>query len=345
MPTIVVRFSINILKGGTMKVLIRHGLCGLLMCISVNALAENATHYLVLGDPPVALAPYNWLNKDLKIISSGISDENGHAIIEPEAGVDAYYLELWNGTQFPVTINKKCWQQPQKVFETCVEIGQSERSPALIIENNKALQAENKRLADQQQSVNWVYDEIKPEQVHKIMDAFLKEHELWWQKNQIAVKAQISSSTFKCNKLNPDIAKKAPYKDLNEIRALGDADKTRAVNISEAKKGNWSGASRLVIEMLANEDWESATPVIAWMMHHKAPAAYNRMADLIGDTSSYESGSTPAEANELIHSLVWHGAMLGDPGSQHELGQLYKNKGRLGDMALKCAIEQRPDFK
>lgn len=321
------------------------GLCGLLL-FSLSASAENKSRYLQLGEPaqPLAHGPYHWLNKDRKIINSGISDEKGHAVIEPQSGVDTYYLELWNGIQFPVSISEKCWQQPQKLFETCVEIGASERTAELVAEDKKFEEAQNKRLADQKLSVDWVFEEIKPEQVSAILDAFLKEHQAWWQKNQSKAKTQIASNTFNCTKISADLINKAPVTPLNSVRDLGDADKTRAAYIDAAKKGNWIAASRLVIEMLANEDWESASPVIAWMVQHKVPAAYNRMADLIGDTSSYESGRSSAEAKMLIESLMWHGAMLGDPSSQHEIGQLYKNKKSLGDMALKCAIEQRPDY-
>lgn len=333
-------------KGVQLKASFIISLCGLITLFCVNAMAENTSRYLVLGEPanPMLGEPYRWLSKDLKIINSGVSDKNGHASIQPQVGVDQYYLQLVTGHQFPITIDKKCWQQPQKVFESCVKIGATERSPELIAQDKKAEEEQNKRLADKKLSVDWVYDEIKPAQVNAIMDKFLKEHDAWWLKNQVIAKTQIDSDSFDCQKLSAELVKKAPYDAINKIRDLGDADKTRYAYIEAAKKGHWIAASRLAIEMLENEDWESATPVIAWMMHHKVPVAYNRMADLLSATSSYEGGRSSNEAKILIESLVWHGAMLGDPSSQHKIEQLYKDKKLLGNMALKCAMEQRPDY-
>jgi hypothetical protein len=326
-------------------------LCSLIVFFGERAFAENTTaentsRYILLGEPnyPMVSMPYRWLNKDQKIINTGVSDKNGHAIIQPQPGVEHYYLLLVSGYQFPVSIDKQCWQQSQNAFESCIHIGVAERSPELIAEENKADEERNKKLANKKLSVDWVYDEIKPEQINAMVDSFLSEHDAWWQKNQLEVKAQIDADSFNCIKLNPALVKKAPVDALNQIRDLGDANKTRNAYINAAKKGNWIAASRLTIEMLNNEDWESATPVIAWMMHHKVPTAYNRMAELIDATNSYESGSLSAQTKATIESLVWHGAMLGDPSSQHKIAQMYQNKKSLSRLALTCATEQRPDY-
>lgn len=326
-----------------MKNIFKHGICGLLMFICFNVTAKNTARYLILGDPPLTQAPYSWINKDRKLILLGISDEKGHAIIEQQAGVSDYYLVLWNGTQFPVRINQRCWQKQQEKFETCVEIGRSERTPEAVAEDQKIENAIIKKKADQKLSADWVYDEIKPEQVNGIIDHFLSEHDTWWQKNQAKVNAQITSNTFNCVQLNSDLVKKAPVADLN--RNLGDADRTRKAYINAAKNGNWIAASRLAIEMLDNQNWESALPVIAWMIHRKVPAAYNRMADLIGDSGGYESGHLSIDAKTLVESLKWHGALLGDPSSQMAIAQQYKDKKSLADIASKCAQGQRPDYQ
>jgi hypothetical protein len=322
--------------------------CGLfatlLLCVGV-AQAEDSK-YLTIGTQasPLAGQPYRWKDKNNELISKGLSDKQGRAFISAKPGVTDYYLELISGVQYPVKIEKDCWLQKQEVFETCIQIGEYESSPEKLAEEKADLEKMQQKQRVRELSVNWVYAELKLGEVSGRIDRFITEHTDWWENNQASIKTQIADSKFTCTQLSASLSKTAPIDKLNAIRAEGDKDKTRAANIDAAKKGNWLAASRLAIEMLDNEDWESATPVIAWMIKKRVPAAYNRLADLIGATSTYEHGTATDAEIALVDSLRWHGALLGDPGSQITLAEKYQHNKGLADTLNQCAKRQRPDY-
>lgn len=309
------------------------------------AIAASKPLYILLGT--TAPLPYTWLAKDGNVISDSISDNAGRAFIEPKKGVRQYYLDMFNGVRYPVTIESRCWKLEQSKFESCIQIGELKYTPARIAEEKAAEVKANEKQALKKQSVEWVYQVVPASKVKLVIDNFLKEHNAWWNSNKKKIDAQIAAKAISCNHINVSFVNKANIAAAEEAAEIEDVSKRRSVYIESAKTGNWNAASKMVIDMLHEEDWESAAPVIAWMIHHNVPAAYNRMSELIADTGSYESGSFSTQGNDLVASLMWHGAILGDPGSQAAIAQHYDQLGMkaLAGSAWTCAIEQRPGFK
>jgi len=321
------------------------------LLLSVGVQAEemttptDITHYILLGthDQPQYLTPYEWMTHDRATVMKGITNNEGHAFIKQASGVSQYYLVLWNDTQFPVTIKQTCWQLPQQRFDQCIEMHGAEITPEHIAEKKEQEAKYEKKQTDKLKRMSWVFDEIKPTDVNPLMNDFLKAHQIWLNNNKDKINAQIATNVFECKHLSAEI--------VDQMQILGPNTKGRlnenADQIIAAKNGNWVAASNLVSNMLFyDEDWEGAKAMIAWMIKHDMPSAYDNMADLALVTGSYELGSPSAQSKALIEGLLWHGAMLGSYRGQEVLADFlnkYKHEA-LATTVLACGTEQRAKY-
>jgi len=308
----------------------------LLTSLPFHASAESNVRYLNI----TSIGTYEWMTSDRTLISSPKMNAQGLIPIVPVKGVSQYLLVISKSWQYSLTITAECWEKPQAAFEACIDQYDYMETPERIAANNKAIESYNKKQAKKQARVSWVYEEIKPSQVEPILMEFSKAHRRWLKENEAKINAQINANQFNCVDMSAEMLQRTHTSEPKSMSKL-------EAEISAVKKGNWQVASRMVIDMLDHQDWESAYPVIAWMIHQQAPAAYNRMAQLIAVTSSYEHGHSSPHETSIIHSLHWHGAMLGDSGSQAMLAYAYeeqKGKEKLVESLQQCAAKQRAGY-
>ena len=118
--------------------------------------------------------------------------------------------------------------------------------------------------------------------------------------------------------------------------------------IEAAKLGYWRAASNLVTIALENEDFESAYIITAWLIKHKAPSAYSKLAmTLHAITSYYSEHSVNTDSiGSIGNKLQLKSAMAGDPVSMFELGNKLLSSGspKLGNKMVECARILRSDL-
>lgn len=168
----------------------------------------------------------------------------------------------------------------------------------------------------------WVYDTVPEREVHAILKHALTEQD---RLNQTADPAK-DLAQFACvapNAPTPSAQAQATF----ERAASSPDSEASALYARAAAEGHWRAAARLISRMMDDEDWESAQPVIAWLLHQKVPSGWNKLADLLQATSSYDGASTSDLANDFILGLRWRAAQAGDPVAQITLARLLEKEG------------------
>ena len=180
----------------------------------------------------------------------------------------------------------------------------------------------------------WVYDTVPEREVPAILKQALIEQD---KRNQAADPAK-DLAQFAC------VAPEAPIPSAQaqatfERAASSPDSEASALYARAAAEGHWRAAARLISRMLDDEDWESAQPVIAWLLHQKVPSGWNKLADLLQATSSYDGESTSDLANDFILGLRWRAAQAGDPVAQITLARLFEKEGetRIAAALTACA--------
>lgn len=168
----------------------------------------------------------------------------------------------------------------------------------------------------------WVYDTVPEREIPVILKQALIEQD---KRNQAADPAT-ELAQFAC--VAPEAPTPSSQAEATFARAASSPDsEASALYARAAAEGHWRAAARLISRMMDDEDWESAQPVIAWLLHQNVPAGWNKLADLLQATSSYDGGSTSDLANDFILGLRWRAAQAGDPVAQITLARLLEKEG------------------
>ncbi|ATE61526.1 hypothetical protein CCZ27_17585 [Thauera sinica] len=148
----------------------------------------------------------------------------------------------------------------------------------------------------------------------------------------------------------PKVDMKAPNPEAEALyqRGLGEpmgSEEGEVAFIEAAKLGYWRAASNLVTIALQYEDIESAYLITAWLIKHKRPSAYSKLAMILRDIISNDVDG-PVNTKDLGNKLQLKSAMAGDPNSMLEVGKKIQSSGhpKLGSKMIECARILRPDL-
>ncbi len=310
--------------------------CGLGLLGGTGAAMAADEPYLQL-EARLADEPYQWQLPDGTVIRKGLSDTAARVTVAPREGHEDYVLEMIWG-RFPVKVPAHCWPLPAARFEGCVTIRPREdsawqREQAETFERQDAARRQNRETR-----VAWASERVGLKQVPRILENSLAAHRRW-----LATDAgRAGPDAFSCGRLKPAVAT-APSQDALPRQAmLDDEPGAVAAYAQAARGGNWRAAAGLFDAMLADEDFESAQVVVAWLLKQEVPAGYNKLATLLAATSGYDGGSGGASA--LVEGLRRHAAWLGDPAAQMDLANLLDDAGDEANAARlrDCAVAQNP---
>ncbi|WP_179403148.1 hypothetical protein [Burkholderia guangdongensis] len=186
--------------------------------------------------------------------------------------------------------------------------------------------------------VDWVYVTMKQPDIVRTLDNAMKDQVRWANLPQNSPDVE----AFRCVKLAlppPTPAALAAFESAPSSMGR-DADKAYA---KAASLGYWRAAARLVNSALDDEDWESAQPIVAWLLKHHVPAGYNKLADMFYAMSSYDGESPGADTSAMIVSLRWRAALEGDPVAQTDMADLFAEpKPKVAASLRACASGQNP---
>lgn len=292
--------------------------------------------YLQL-EPRLANEPYQWQLPDGTLIRKGLSDNAARVTVAAHESREDYVLEMIWG-RFPVKVPARCWTLPAAQFESCVTIRPREdsawqREQAESVERQDAARRQNRETR-----VAWAVEQVGAKRVPRILEVALAEHRRWLASDA----GRAGPDVFTCGRLKPALAA-ARAQDTLPRRAMLDGEPDAVAAYAQAARGgNWRAAGGLFDAMLADEDFESAQVVVAWLLKQKIPAGYNKLATLLAATSGYDGGS--GGASGLVEGLRRHAAWLGDPAAQMDLANLLDDAGDEANAARlrDCAVAQNP---
>lgn len=318
--------------------------CGLSLLWWAGAAMAADEPYLQL-EARLANEPYQWQLSDGTVIRKGLSDQAARVTVAPRDGREDYVLEMQWG-RFPVTVPARCWPLPAAQFESCVTIRPREnsawqREQAASVERQDAARRQNRETR-----VAWAAEEVGAtrvvprilDRVPRILEAALAEHRRWLASDA----GRAGPDALACGRLKPALAA-APSQDTLPRRAMLDGEPDAvAAYARAARDGNWRAAGGLFDAMLADEDFESAQMIVAWMLKREIPAGYNKFGTLLAAMSGYDGAA--GDRGALVEGLRRHAAWRGDPAAQMDLANLLEDAGDDANAARfrACAIAQNP---
>nr|WP_295376263.1 hypothetical protein [Pseudoxanthomonas sp.] len=310
--------------------------CGLtLLCWAGAAMAADEP-YLQL-EARLVEEPYQWLLPDGTVVREGLSDNAARVTVAAHESCEDYVLEMIWG-RFPVKVPARCWTLPAAQFESCVTIRPREdsawqREQAESVERQDAARRQNRETR-----VAWAVEQVGAKRVPRILEAALAEHRRWL----VSDAGRAGPDVLACGRLKPALAA-APAQDTLPRRAMLDGEPDAVAAYAQAARGgNWRAAGGLFDAMLADEDFESAQVIVAWLLKREIPAGYNKLGTLLAVTTGYDGAAGGGGA--LVEGLRRHAAWRGDPAAQMDLANLLEDAGDDANAARlrECAIAQNP---
>lgn len=311
--------------------------CGLGLLLLTGAAMAAEEPYLQL-EARMSGEPYQWQLPDGEVIRKGLSDKAARVAVSARDGHEDYVLEMVWG-RFPVKVPAACWQQPADAFERCVTIRPREDSAW-----QREQQAESDRESDLRQRtrearVAWVFEFVPARKVAGVLSEAQTSHRRWL----ASPEGRQDPGTFRCARLDAKLASAPSQRTLPRADMMLDDAEAIAAYVRAARAGNWRAAGGLFDAMMADEDWESAQAVVAWLLRKRVPAGYNKLATLVQAMSQYE-GPTYDGSLSTVESLRWHAAQLGDPAAQSDLADMLSRAGKdaAAERLRACAVAQNP---
>ncbi|UOF15940.1 hypothetical protein IEQ11_04580 [Lysobacter capsici] len=288
--------------------------------------------------------PYHWDLADGTVLVQSVTDDDARATVTPRAGQEHYVLEMLWG-RFPVKVSAECWRRPAAQFESCAEIGPREDTQAQKDERAEDERKELERKRRLAARTAWMRPEMTQQSIVSIISKTMRDQQAWMR----TPAARLIADNFACDTSNaglPKITAEAQEK-YAQARRIGAYDaQGEPVLIEAAQLGNWRAVTTLFNVAMYGEDWESAQPLVAWLLQRDAPAGYNKLAELHGTIASYEDGHASSADQDLVTALRWRAAQAGDPGAQRDMSDYFKERDpQLSERLMQCALERFPDLK
>lgn len=288
--------------------------------------------------------PYHWDLADGTVLVQSVTDDDARATVTPRAGQEHYWLEMLWG-RFPVKVTADCWRQPAAQFESCAEIGPREDTQAQKDDRAEDERKELERKRRLAARTAWMRPAITQQTIVSIIAKTVRDQQAWMR----TPAARLIADNFACDLGNTGLPKISVDAQKKYARALhiGAYDvQGEPVLIEAAQLGSWRAVTTLFNVAMYGEDWESAQPLVAWLLQHDAPAGYNKLAELHGTIASYEDGHASSEDQDLVTALRWRAAQAGDPGAQRDMSEYFKQRDpQLSERLTQCALERFPDLK
>lgn len=319
-------------------------LCSLGLASSAFAQLPAADARQVQLDAHWRGEPYHWDLADGTVLVQSVTDEAARATVTPRAGQEHYALEMLWG-RFPVKVTAQCWRRPAAQFESCAEIGPREDTRAQKKEKAEYERKELERKRRLAARTAWMSPAMTPERIASIISEAMRGQQTWMR----TPAARLTADHFACDAGNASLPKitAAAQEKYAQARRIGAYEaQAEPVLIEAAQLGNWRAVTTLFNVAMYGEDWESAQPLVAWLLQHDAPAGYNKLAELHGTIASYENGQASPADRDLVTMLRWRAAQAGDPGAQRDMSEYFKERDpQLSERLQRCALERFPDLK
>ncbi|KWS04509.1 hypothetical protein AZ78_2058 [Lysobacter capsici AZ78] len=288
--------------------------------------------------------PYHWDVADGTVLVQSLTDDAARATVIPRAGQEHYALEMLWG-RFPVKVGAECWRRPAAQFESCAEIGPREDTRAQKEQNAEDERKELERKRRLAARTAWMSPTVSSERVVSIVSEAMRDQQTWMR----TPAARLIADNFACDVSNaglPKITTEAQEK-YAQARRIGPYDaQGEPILIEAAQLGNWRAVTTLFNVAMYGEHWESAQPLVAWLLQRESPAGYNKLAELHGTIASYEDGHASSADQDLVTALRWRAAQAGDPGAQRDMSDYFKERDpQLSERLMQCALERFPDLK
>jgi hypothetical protein len=316
--------------------------CTLLFLSSLPlALAAPGAPYLQIGEGHMAYV-FRWLLPDGTVLKQGMTDNHGLATLVQRPGATDYVLETTWGA-YRVKVPNRCWKLKPENFASCVKVSPREDSEAQkqeAAESSRNAQAERQR---RELKATWMQKEIPAEQQERLIQETLAAHQAWMK----TPAAEFPADGFACRQLDLPAPSAEATESFEQGKSLRRGEKQEQAYIEAARRGHWRAASRLASSAMEDEDWESAQANIAWLLKNNIPSGYAKLADLIAATSAYDGAPVASSTKQLVTSLRWRAAQLGDPVAQSQMSQHFTKTGstQLAQDLLTCAQRQNPEIR
>jgi hypothetical protein len=321
----------------------------LLSILCTDLQAKDQYFVLDRGVMPFTLSvnePYRWLLPDGTPVGkpNQLTDNEGRAFVTKEGDQNDYLLDLMQG-RFSVHVDPKCWEGELENFRKCAKITEKIKGCSLFKCQNEASGSfvDNYRTKSNRRSA-WVLADLGEKEADKIIN---KEIESIVKIDYSDMAKNLAHGFAKCPQvdLNPPSAE-ADRLYQEAVNLPRNSDEQETAFIESAKLGFWRAASNLVNTAIANEDFESAHLITAWLIKRNAPSAHSKLAMTIDAISSNENAS--GAPTVLMKKLALKSAQAGDPNSMLSVGkelQAQRDHAELGGKLVGCAIAKRPDLK
>jgi len=316
--------------------------CSLLFLSSLHlAQAAPSASYLQIGDGRMAYV-FRWLLPDGTVLKQGMTDNHGLATLVQRPGGTDYILETTWGA-YRVKVPNRCWKLKPENFASCVKVSPREDSEVQkqeTEESNRNAQAERLR---RELKATWMQKEIPADQQERLIQDTVAAHQAWMK----TPAAEFPADGFACRLLDLPAPSAEATESFEQGKSLPRGEKQEQAHIEAARRGHWRAVSRLANSAMEDEDWESAQPNIAWLLKNNIPSGYAKLADLIAATSAYDGAPVASSTKQLVTSLRWRAAQLGDPVAQSQMSQYFTKTGRtqLAQDLLTCAQRQNPEIR
>lgn len=189
----------------------------------------------------------------------------------------------------------------------------------------------------------WVARDLSSAEQSAILDAVVSDHQDWMRLPE----ARLNPDAFSCRTLSLPSPDPEAVRWFEQGRSLTFGPEQEQAYERAAELGYWRAAARLVGLSLDDEDWESARPIVAWLLNRKVPSGFNKLADLLESMEGYDGGLIDSDLRALLTTLRWRAAQLGDPVAQSKMSRHFREAGRqdLADALLDCARRQNPEIQ
>jgi hypothetical protein len=312
--------------------------------------AENKTSEIIpFIRTDRANMPYRWMLPDGHVLIQGVSDAEKRIHIVRVPGQEDYIAEVVWG-RMTVRVSESCWKMDAEEFQNCIHVGERTDTPeqqeaaAQQEKANAQIQREiEERLTAQHARADWVYASIRRDEIKTVLQKAIADHLHWVKETQKGTK----TPHFTCVRLNLPAPSPQAEAAFQKGAMLPEGPESDLAYEQAAALGHWRAAARLVKSTMDDEDWETAQPIIAWLLKNKIPAGYNKLADLSEATGNYDGEMLDDTGNAMVFLLRWHAALTGDPVAQAEVGDLLAKRGdtALADSLHACAVQQNPELK
>lgn len=322
----------------------------LLGCFSIHIDLHAAEQYFVLDAgvrpfTPMVGEPYRWLLPDGTQLGKPkrLTDKQGRAFVTKALNQEEYLLDLMWG-RFKVHVDPKCWKGAPENFQKCAKIiGRIEGCKMFECKTTPPVNFIDDYLQKNTRRSQWVLAEISEKEAEELVENEIQALE----KPKLSELIAAAEKDFvNC----PAVDMKAPNPKAEALYQKGmeapmGSEEGEVAFIEAAKLGYWRAASNLVLIALEKEDFESAYMITAWLIKHKAPSAYNKLAMTLHVIISNEADE-PVNTDAPGDQLLLKSAMAGDPRSMLEMGKKLQSSGHpeLGSKMIECSRILRPDL-